>query len=90
MAPRPRFLDRLATSTLGTAPQAVLTQATGDLQLANSRDGQAIFKASGLAPGRSVMGTVRLVKLVAAGWGDVTLHKKVSVKRRAHAVRHRR
>jgi spore coat-associated protein N len=41
-------------------PQAVLMQATGDLSLSNSADGQAIFQASGLAPGRSVSGTVRL------------------------------
>ena len=41
-------------------PQAVLTQATGDLRLSNSLDGQAIFQASGLAPGRSVTGTVQL------------------------------
>jgi hypothetical protein len=41
-------------------PQAVLTQATGDLRLSNSQDGQAIFHASGLAPGGSVTGTVRL------------------------------
>jgi spore coat-associated protein N len=41
-------------------PQAVLTQATGDLRLSNSHDGQAIFQASGLAPGRSVSGTVQL------------------------------
>jgi spore coat-associated protein N len=41
-------------------PQAVLTQATGDLKLSNSHDGQAIFQASGLAPGRSVTGTVQL------------------------------
>jgi hypothetical protein len=41
-------------------PEAILTQATGDLQLSNSQDGQAIFQASGLAPGRSVTGTVRL------------------------------
>jgi len=41
-------------------PQAVLTAATGDLQLSNSADGQAIFQASGLAPGRSVTGTVQL------------------------------
>jgi hypothetical protein len=41
-------------------PEAVLTQATGDLRLSNSADGQAIFQASGLAPGRSVTGTVRL------------------------------
>ena len=40
--------------------QAVLTQATGDLHLTNSRDGQAIFEARGLAPGRSVTGTVQL------------------------------
>jgi spore coat-associated protein N len=41
-------------------PQAVLTQATGDLRLSNSQDGQAIFQASGLAPGGSVTGTVTL------------------------------
>jgi spore coat-associated protein N len=41
--------------------QAVLTDATGDLHLANSREGQAIFQASGLAPGRSVTGTVQLL-----------------------------
>jgi spore coat-associated protein N len=41
-------------------PQAVLTQATGDLRLSNSQDGQAIFHASGLAPGGSVTGTVTL------------------------------
>ena len=41
-------------------PQAVLMQATGDLRLSNSADGQAIFQASGLAPGRSVTGTVQL------------------------------
>jgi hypothetical protein len=41
-------------------PQAVLTQATGDLHVANSQDGHAIFQASGLAPGGSVSGTVQL------------------------------
>jgi spore coat-associated protein N len=41
-------------------PEAELTQATGDLRLSNSAEGQAIFQASGLAPGRSVTGTVRL------------------------------
>ena len=40
--------------------QAVLMQATGDLRLSNSQEGQAIFQASGLAPGRSVTGTVQL------------------------------
>jgi spore coat-associated protein N len=42
------------------APEAVLTQATGDLHVANSQDGRAIFQATGLAPGRSVSGTVEL------------------------------
>src|SRR5215217_460070 len=41
-------------------PHAVLTQASGDLTIANSLGGQAIFQASGLAPGRSVTGTVLL------------------------------
>jgi hypothetical protein len=42
-------------------PEAVLTQATGDLHIANSQDGHAIFQATGLAPGRSVAGTVQLL-----------------------------
>ena len=42
------------------APEAVLTQATGDLHVTNSQDGRAIFQATGLAPGRSVSGTVEL------------------------------
>ena len=41
-------------------PHAVLTQASGDLTIANSLSGQAVFQASGLAPGRSVTGTVQL------------------------------
>jgi spore coat-associated protein N len=41
--------------------QVDLMQATGDLRLSNSQEGQAIFQASGLAPGRSVTGTVQLV-----------------------------
>jgi spore coat-associated protein N len=41
-------------------PSAVLTQATGDLHLTNSQDGHAVFRATGLAPGGSVRGTVRL------------------------------
>jgi spore coat-associated protein N len=40
--------------------EVVLMQATGDLRLSNSQEGQSIFQASGLAPGRSVTGTVRL------------------------------
>ena len=39
---------------------AVLTDATGDLSIWNSLDGQAVFQFSGLAPGHSVSGTVDL------------------------------
>src|SRR5919201_885195 len=42
-------------------PEAVLTQATGDLRITNSQDGHAIFQATGLAPGHSVTGTVELL-----------------------------
>ena len=55
-------------------PEAILTQATGDLQLSNSQDGQAIFQASGLAPGRSVTGTVRLTNSGTLP-GDLSLHQ---------------
>ena len=55
-------------------PQAVLTQATGDLHLANSRDGHAIFEARGLAPGRSVTGTVQLVNSGTLA-GDLSLQE---------------
>ena len=41
-------------------PHAVLTQATGDLHLDNSLGGQAIFQLTGLAPGDSATGTVKL------------------------------
>ena len=41
-------------------PRAILVDASGDLQVTNSRDGQAIFQANGLAPGGSVTGTVRV------------------------------
>lgn len=41
-------------------PYAVLTDATGDLHIWNSLDGQAVFQFSGLAPGHSVSGTVQL------------------------------
>ena len=41
-------------------PYAVLTDATGDLSILNSLDGQAVFQFSGLAPGHSVSGTVEL------------------------------
>jgi spore coat-associated protein N len=41
-------------------PSVAITQVGGTLELGNSRAGQAIFQASGLAPGRSVTGTVQL------------------------------
>jgi len=41
-------------------PHAVISQVSGELHLTNSRDGQAIFQAQRLAPGRSVTGTVQL------------------------------
>jgi len=41
-------------------PYAVLTDATGDLTIWNSLDGQAVFQFHGLAPGHSVSGTVQL------------------------------
>ena len=43
-----------------SGPYAVLTDATGDLSIWNSLDGQAVFQFSGLAPGGSVSGTVQL------------------------------
>jgi hypothetical protein len=53
-------------------PHAVLTQASGDLTIANSLNGQALFQASGLAPGRSVTGTVQLSNNSALA-GDLSL-----------------
>jgi hypothetical protein len=52
----------------------VLTGATGDLQVTNSRDGHAIFQANGLAPGRSVSGTVEL-KNTGSLPGDLSLQQ---------------
>jgi hypothetical protein len=43
-----------------SGPYAVLTDASGDLSIWNSLDGQAVFQSSGLAPGGSVSGTVQL------------------------------
>jgi hypothetical protein len=40
---------------------------SGELHVTNSRDGQAIFQAQGLSPGRSVTGTVQL-----SNTGDLT------------------
>jgi hypothetical protein len=46
--------------SLPAAPVAEVSQASGDFAVSNSRNGQAIFRAQGLAPGRSITGTVRL------------------------------
>jgi hypothetical protein len=49
-----------ASSSVRAEPRAVISLASGELHVTNSRDGQAIFQAQGLAPGRSVTGTVQL------------------------------
>jgi spore coat-associated protein N len=49
-----------ASSSVSAEPRAVISQVSGALHVTNSRDGQAIFQAQGLAPGRSVTGTVEL------------------------------
>jgi hypothetical protein len=41
-------------------PRAVISQVSGELHITNSREGQALFQAQGLAPGGSVTGTVEL------------------------------
>ena len=55
-------------------PTAVITQASGTFSITNSRDGQAIFQAHGLAPGRSVTGTVQLSNAGTLA-GDLGLHQ---------------
>src|SRR5919205_1246930 len=55
-------------------PHAVLTQATGDFQVTNSRDGQAIFQANGLSPGGAVSGTVQLTNTGALP-GDLAIEQ---------------
>jgi spore coat-associated protein N len=49
-----------ASSRVHAEPAAVISQASGTFQITNSRNGQAIFQAQGLSPGRSVSGTVQL------------------------------
>lgn len=49
-----------ASSSVRAEPRAVISQASGELHVTNSRDGQAILQAQGLAPGKSVTGTVQL------------------------------
>lgn len=59
-----------------TEPRAVISQASGDLRVSNSIDGQAIFQAQGLAPGRSVSGTVQLTNSGTLA-GDLDLQQLV-------------
>jgi hypothetical protein len=49
-----------ASSSVRAEPRAVISQVSGELHVTNSHDGQAILQAQGLAPGRSVTGTVQL------------------------------
>src|ERR671911_981797 len=49
-----------ASSSPRAEPHAVISLVSGELHVTNSRDGQVIFQAQGLAPGRSVTGTVQL------------------------------
>jgi hypothetical protein len=65
----------MAASSSGSAePVAVINQASGTFQITNSLDGQAIFQAGGLAPGRSVSGTVQLSNAGTLA-GDLGLHQ---------------
>jgi hypothetical protein len=49
-----------AGSGVRAEPRVAISMVSGELHVANSRDGQAIFQAQGLSPGRSVTGTVQL------------------------------
>jgi hypothetical protein len=63
-----------ASAGSAAKPTAVITQASGTFSITNSRDGQAIFQAHGLAPGRSVTGTVQLSNAGTLA-GDLGLHQ---------------
>jgi hypothetical protein len=63
-----------ASSGADPEPLAVISQASGTFAITNSLDGQAIFQAQGLAPGRSVTGTVQLSNPGALA-GDLGLHQ---------------
>ena len=63
-----------ASSGADPQPVAVVNQASGTFQITNSRDGQAIFQAHGLAPGRSVTGTVQVANPSALA-GDLGLRQ---------------
>jgi spore coat-associated protein N len=49
-----------AGSGVRAEPRVAISMVSGELHVANSRDGQAIFQAQGLSPGESVTGTVQL------------------------------
>lgn len=57
----------LASPGVRSQPRAEISMVSGELHVTNSRDGQAIFQAQGLSPGRSVTGTVQL-----SNTGDLT------------------
>jgi hypothetical protein len=62
----------LASSSIRAQRSAVITQASGQFRITNSRDGEAVFQAPHLAPGRSVTGTVQLSNSGALA-GDLNL-----------------
>lgn len=53
-------------------PSVRIERASGDVQLVNSKDGSAVFSATGLAPGQTVSGTVELSN-TGSGEGDLDL-----------------
>ena len=55
-------------------PRATIASASGDFMVANSRSGQAIFQANGLAPGGAVTGTVQLSNTGSRA-GDLSLRQ---------------
>lgn len=55
-------------------PYAEVSQASGDLTVVNSKDGQAILRARGLAPGESARGTVSLMNTGTLA-GDLVLEQ---------------
>jgi hypothetical protein len=50
----------LAQATKGPQARAAAIAASGSFEISNSRDGQAIFAASGIAPGGATTGTVAI------------------------------
>lgn len=56
------------------APKATIASTSGDFRVTNSRDGLAIFQATGLAPGGSATGTVQLSNTGSRA-GDLSLQQ---------------